>query len=239
MKITPLHPWPQGRQEGMRLQLDLAPGVNREGRPHGVRLVAGVDISSPDKEGKARAAAVVLSYPELEVVELKVAREMLPFPYIPGLLAFRELPLILSALERLEKEPDLLLADGQGLAHPRRFGIACHLGLWLERPVVGCAKSLLLGTHGPLGEARGSWAELRERGEVVGAAVRTRQGVNPIYVSTGHLIGLEAAMEWVLRLTPHHRLPEPLRLAHLAASGQLKEKQEPARLPYLARRVHG
>ena len=223
----------------MRLQLDLAPRVNREGRPHGVRLVAGVDISAPDKEGKARAAAVVLSYPELEMVELKVAREMLPFPYIPGLLAFREMPPILAALERLEEEPDLLLADGQGLAHPRRFGIACHLGLWLERPVVGCAKSLLLGTHGPLGEARGSWAELRERGEVVGAAVRTRQGVNPIYVSTGHLIGLEAAIEWVLRLTPHHRLPEPLRLAHLAASGQLKEKQEPARLPYLARRVHG
>ena len=133
----------------MRLQLDLAPRVNREGRPHGIRLVAGVDISAPDKEGKARAAAVVLSYPELEMVELKVAREMLPFPYLPGLLAFRELPLILAALERLEKEPDLLLADGQGLAHPRRFGIACHLGLWLERPVIGCAKSLLLGNHGP------------------------------------------------------------------------------------------
>src|SRR3990170_5167886 len=190
MKVKPLHPWPQGRQEGVRLQLDLAPRVNREGRPSEARMVAGVDISAPDKEGKVRAAAVVLSYPQLEMVELKMVRERLPFPYIPGLLAFRELPLILAALERLEKEPQLLLADGQGLAHPPRFGIACHLGLWLERPAIGCAKSLLLGNHGPLGEARGSWAELRERGEGVGAAVRTREEANPVYVSTGHLICL-------------------------------------------------
>src|SRR3972149_9526747 len=129
MKVKPLHPWPQGRQEGVRLQLDLAPRVNREGSPSETRMVAGVDISAPDKEGKARAAAVVLSYPELEMVELKVVREMLPFPYIPGLLAFREMPPILAALERLEGEPDLLLAEGQGLAHPRRFGIARHLRL--------------------------------------------------------------------------------------------------------------
>lgn len=226
MEVNPLHPWPRGRQDGVRLQLDLAPRVNREGSPSGVRLVAGVDISAPDKDGKARAAVVVLKYPELEMVELKVVMERLPFPYIPGLLAFRELPIILAALEKLEKEPQLLLADGQGLAHPRRFGIACHLGLWLERPTIGCAKSILLGNHGPLGEAQGSRAELWDRGEVVGAAVRTRQGVTPVYVSIGHFICLEAAIEWVLHLTRRHRLPEPLRLAHLAASGELKEKEE-------------
>jgi len=239
MKVRPLHPWPRGRQDAARLQLDLAPLVNREGRPSEVTLVAGMDISAPDNEGKARAAAVVLSYPQLEIVELKVVRERPSFPYIPGLLALRELPLILAALERLEGEPQLLLAEGHGLAHPRRFGIACHLGLWLERPVVGCAKSLLLGNHGPLAEAQGSWAELRHRGEVVGAAVRTRQGVAPVYVSTGHLICLEAAMEWVLRLTRGHRLPEPLRLAHLAASGQLEGKKGQGKLPNLARRLHG
>jgi len=226
MKVNPLHPWPHGREEGVKLQQDLSPRVSRKGTPSGVRLVAGLDISAPDTDGMARAAAVVLSYPALEIVEVKVVREKPPFPYIPGLLAFRELPLVLAALERLETEPQLVLADGQGLAHPRRFGIACHLGLWLERPTIGCAKSRLVGEHGPLREAQGSHAELRDRGEVVGAAVRTRRGVTPVYVSVGHLICLESAVEWVLRLTRDHRLPEPLRLAHLAASGQLSEKEK-------------
>ena len=223
MKWQPLHPWPQDARQAVQLQLSLAPRVSREGDGAGASLVGGVDISHPDPRGVARGAVVVLSYPSLDPVEVRTAQGKPPFPYVPGLLAFRELPLILAALEKLSQVPQLILVDGQGLAHPRRFGIACHLGLWLDLPTIGCAKSLLIGDHTALGEEPGSWATLRDRAETVGAAVRTRPGAAPVYVSIGHRVNLEAARAWVMKLVREHRLPEPLRLAHLAASGRLEE----------------
>jgi len=186
-----------------------------------VRFVAGADISSPDTWGVARAAVVVLSYPELSIVEVKVTEAEMTFPYIPGLLSFRESPLILAACEELDSVPDLVLIDGHGIAHPRRFGLASHVGLLLDLPTIGCAKSVLCGRHGPLGEEAGSYAELVDNGEVIAAALRTKSGVKPVYVSVGHKIDLASASRWVMECCRGYRLPEPARLAHLAASGNL------------------
>lgn len=186
------------------------------------RLVAGVDISSPGSRGIARGAVVVLSYPELDLVEVKTVEREVTFPYIPGLLSFREAPLILAACEELSSVPGLVLVDGQGVAHPRRLGLASHLGLFLDVPTIGCAKSILCGGHRPVAESAGSSAELVDNGDVIGAAVRTRTGVKPVYVSVGHKISLAAAMKWVLDCCRGYRLPEPTRLAHLAAGGNLR-----------------
>jgi deoxyribonuclease V len=209
--------------EAVELQIRLAPRVVREAGPAGeVRLVAGVDVGFPRSlhpAGEiARAAVAVLSYPELEPVEVARAEVPVTFPYVPGLLSFREAPAILAAYERLRTTPDLLIFDGQGIAHRRRFGIACHVGLWLDRPALGSAKSILVGHHLPLGQAPGSAADLVDRREVVGAAVRTRAGVAPVYVSIGHRIDLATAVRFELGCCRRYRLPEPQRRAHQAAS---------------------
>jgi len=145
-------------------------------------------------------------------------------PYIPGLLSFRESPLILAACQRLTVTPDLILVDGQGIAHPRRIGLASHLGLFLDTPTIGCAKSLLCGSHETLPEKPGSYAELVDTGETIGAALRTRLGVKPVYVSIGHKVDLRTALHWAMECCRGYRLPEPTRLAHLAAGGKLKER---------------
>jgi len=190
-----------------------------DGPPH---YVAGVDISPPDAHGSAVGAVVVLKLPELQIVEVKVYHGKLGFPYVPGLLSFREAPLILGALERLMTTPDLILVDGHGLAHPRRFGLACHLGLLTDTPTVGCAKSILRGRpEGTLASGAGAHVPLMDMGEVVGAAVRTRESVNPIYVSTGHKVSLESAIDLTLACCKGYRMPEPTRLAHLAAAGRV------------------
>ncbi len=191
------------------------------------RLIAGIDISAPDAQGVARGAVVALSYPGFGIVEVKVAEGKIRFPYVPGLLSFRESPLILAACEKLCCLPDLVLVDGQGIAHPRRFGLASHVGLFLDLPTIGCAKSILCGQHQPVGEETGSHAELLDKGELVGAALRTKSGVKPIYVSVGHRISLASALQWVIRCCHGHRLPEPTRMAHLAAGGMLTS--EPSR----------
>jgi deoxyribonuclease V len=147
----------------------------------------------------------------------------LRFPYVPGLLSFRELPVLAAAWTQLAQKPDLIIFDGQGIAHPRRLGLACHGGLLFGVPSIGCAKSLLVGTHGPLGEERGATAELRHRGEVVGMAVRTRRGVSPVYVSPGHLMDLPTAVEWVLRVSPRYREPETTRHAHRLVNALRRE----------------
>jgi deoxyribonuclease V len=180
-----------------------------------LKLVAGVDISIRNEQ--ARAAIVVLRWPELEPVEQATAVRPVEFPYVPGLLAFREMPSILDAFGRLKKRPDLLLADGQGLAHPRRFGIACHLGVELDLPSIGCGKSRLIGEHREPADRRGTRAALRDKGEIIGSVVRTRAGVKPVYVSIGHRIDLAAAVRIVLRSCTKYRLPEPVRCAHRAA----------------------
>jgi deoxyribonuclease V len=170
---------------------------------------------------------VVIDAESLEVVEVAATRAEARFPYVPGYLSFREIPPLLEAFARLETEPDLIVCDGQGRAHPRRFGLACHLGVLLDRPAFGCAKSRLIGEYREPGPRRGAHTQLRDAGEVIGEVVRTRAGVKPVFVSVGHRISLATARRAVLRLAPRYRLPEPIRAAHqevnrlrrLAASG--------------------
>ena len=220
MKLRDLHPWDVSPKEAIAIQKRLAAQVVREDEPIDVRRVAGVDISVDRARGVGTGAVVVLSYPGLEIAEVAVAQAPLTFPYVPGLLSFREVPVLRAAFERISGAIDLLLVDGQGLAHPRRFGLACHLGLLLDMPTIGCAKSRLLGEHDAPDEAAGSRADLLDRGELIGGVLRTRTGVKPLFVSLGHRIGLAAAEEWVLRCCSGYRLPEPTRLAHQAAGGR-------------------
>ena len=216
-----LHEWEVSTARAREIQLNLAIRVVTEDRVINPLLVAGIDISSPDAQGVAKGAVVVLSYPELSIVEIEIAQGKITLPYIPGLLSFRESPLILNACEKLSNIPDLVLIDGQGIAHPRRLGLASHVGLCLGLPTIGCAKSILCGQHGPLAEEVGSHAELLDNGELIGAALRTKSRVKPIYVSVGHKIDLASALQWVINCCRGYRLPEPTRLAHLAAGGML------------------
>ena len=184
-----------------------------------VRRVAGVDVGFEAHGAVTRAAVAVLRYPELDVLETAIARRPTTFPYIPGLLSFRELPAVLAALEPLREPPDLLLCDGQGIAHPRRFGIASHLGLLVDIPAIGVAKTRLCGTHEEPPNQRGAWTPLRGEGEIIGAVLRTRPGVKPLYISPGHRISLETALVYVMRCCTRYRLPETTRHAHRLASG--------------------
>ncbi len=225
VKAERLHQWQVSLTEALDIQRRLAEQVSATGEVISPRFIAGVDISAPKAPGIATGAVVVLSYPELRVAEVKVASGRLDFPYIPGLLSFRESPLILAAAEKLTVAPDLILVDGQGVAHPRRMGLASHLGLLLNTPAIGCAKSRLCGQHEEPGSEPGSYAELLDGGEIIGAALRTRPGVKPIYVSVGHKIDLKNAVYWVLECCRGYRLPEPTRLAHLAAGGNLRPEK--------------
>jgi deoxyribonuclease V len=227
MKVQELHSWRVSVAEAQDIQRRLAAQVSKRGEVGEPRFIAGADISAPGRSGVARGAVVVLTYPALEVVETSVVEESVSFPYVPGLLSFRESPLILAACARLSLKPDLLLVDGQGLAHPRRLGIASHLGLLLDMPTIGCAKSRLCGSHAPPGAEPGSYTDLVDGGEVVGVVLRTREGSPPLYISIGHKVDLTAAIKWVLRCCRGRRLPEPTRLAHLAAGGQLPAVKAP------------
>jgi deoxyribonuclease V len=202
----------------MAIQERLRPAVVTEDDLGPVRHVAGVDVGFLQGNAVARAAVVVLSFPDLQPVEQAVAQRPAAFPYVPGLLSFREAPAALAALAQLATRPDLLLCDGQGLAHPRRFGLACHIGLLSDFPAIGVAKTRLVGQHEPLPSSRGSWRPLTDDGEVIGAVLRTRDGVKPLYVSIGHRISLESAVEIVLACAPRYRLPETTRRAHRLAS---------------------
>ena len=214
-----IHPWPASAAEAIALQQKLRERVIVVDQLDTVSTVAGLDVG-PEGDGSVmRAAVAVLSFPDLKTADQVVARRLASFPYIPGLLSFREIPALLDALARLGALPDLLLCDGQGLAHPRRFGLACHLGVLTGIPSIGVAKSLLVGEHGPLPPARGSWRPLVHKGEVVGAALRTRTGVTPVYVSIGHKVSLATAIDYVLACSPNFRLPETTRAAHRLASG--------------------
>lgn len=207
----------------MAIQKELAGRVIRAGNPDPVRFVAGVDVSAGRAGNRGRAAVVLLTYPDLEILEVARQETDLPFPYVPGLLSFREIPAVLGAYEKLSREPDLLIVDGQGIAHPRRLGIAAHLGLLLDRPAIGCGKSRLLGTHDDPPNERGAWSSLRHRSEEIGRVLRTRPGVKPVYISIGHRIGLTEAVEWIMRCTRGYRLPEPIRAAHQHAGSAARE----------------
>jgi deoxyribonuclease V len=216
-----LHDWQMTPEQARRTQLDLAASVSTRNDLTEALLIAGVDISAPNAQGIARAAVVVLRYPDLELTESEVIEQRITFPYIPGLLSFRECPPILAVCAKLVNEPDLIIVDGQGIAHPRRFGLASHLGLLWDKPTIGCAKSRLCGDHPSVPPEPGSYSDVIHQGEVVGAALRTRQGASPLYVSIGHRVDLRSAITWVLRCCRGRRLPETTRLAHLAASGKL------------------
>ncbi|MGQ9592008.1 MAG: endonuclease V, partial [Planctomycetota bacterium] len=181
-----------------------------------VRRVAGADVSFDGERG--RAAVVVCDARTFEPMEVRTAEGRAAAPYVPGLLAFREAPLVLEAFSKLQARPDLVFVDGMGRIHPRRFGIACHLGLLLDLPAVGCGKTPFVGTWREPGSRRGSWSEVSDRGERLGAAVRTREGAKPVFVSTGHRISLRTAILWAVRAATAARIPEPIRLAHRAAS---------------------
>jgi deoxyribonuclease V len=220
MRISDLHTWDVTPSQATAIQQDLRRKVIREDRFRRIRSVAGVDVGYSEDGKTSRAGVVVLSYPLLEGIDQAVALLPVSFPYIPGLLSFREIPVILDALGKLARPPDLLVCDGHGYAHPRRFGLACHLGLLTGLPSIGVAKSILAGEHAPLAAERGAQSQLIEAGEVIGLALRTHRGVRPVYVSTGHRISLETAAGFVLNCSPKYRLPEPIRLAHqLASSG--------------------
>jgi deoxyribonuclease V len=222
MEVRPLHDWDLGPAEARAVQRRLAAEVVSEDRLGEIRRVAGVDVGFPRRDGQemARAAAVLLSYPDLAPLGEGLVEEPVRYPYIPGLLSFREAPAAIAALERLPEPPDLIVVDGQGRAHPRRFGIACHLGLLLDRPTLGCAKSLLVGRYAEPALEAGAWTPLTDRGEVIGAVVRTRTGVKPLFVSVGHRVSLDTAVGLVLACTRGVRLPEPTRLADQLASGR-------------------
>lgn len=226
MQVYYQHDWDVNTLEARKLQEELAGRIVRSGNPGNIRLVAGIDVSVNRFSRRGTAAVVVLRHPELTVVETVVIGGEIRFPYVPGLLTFREAPLILAACEELTASPDLILVDGQGIAHPRRMGLAAHLGLFLERPTIGVAKSRLCGDYMMPDEVRGSVMELTDDGEVIGMVVRTKNGVKPLFISTGHKIGLDDAVAWTLACCRGFRLPEPTRQAHMAAKRSLKTVDE-------------
>lgn len=214
----PIHPWDVSPEEAVLIQQQLRARVIRTGpMPEPGAIIVGVDVGF--RGDVARAAAVAVRFPDLTPLSQAVAEVPVTFPYIPGLLAFREAPAILAALERLELEPHLLMVDGHGISHPRRMGIATHLGVYLDLPSIGCAKSKLWGRYEMPPDEPGAWTSLWDGEEVIGAVLRTQAGTSPVFVSIGHRISLENAIATVMACVRGHRLPEPTRLAHLAAGG--------------------
>lgn len=222
MELKELHPWNVTPQEARGIQQQLSQQVLRENQvPVGARLIAGVDISGVNRQGLATGAVVVLDVPTFTIREIRTVQAVPPMKYVPGLLSFREVPVLVKALETLDTIPDLIMVDGQGIAHPRRFGIASHLGLLMDLPSIGCGKSILTGKHETLDEHRGAQVPLMDRQDHLGTVLRTRTSVSPVYVSVGHKIDLDTAVKWVLSCCRDYRLPEPTRLAHQAAAGRL------------------
>ncbi len=220
MKYRKIHPWDLSPKDAIAVQETLRHELVLSFEEKPVARIAGIDVGF---DGESVFAAVaILDFPGLDLEEYAISRLPATFPYVPGLLSFREVPVVLDSLEKLEKWPDLLLCDGQGIAHPRRLGIASHLGLLTGIPSIGVAKTRLVGTHGPIPDERGAWVPLMDKGEVIGAVLRTRCGVKPIYVSPGHKMDLEHAISFTMAATTRYRLPETTRWAHRLASRKLK-----------------
>ncbi|MFQ3171305.1 MAG: deoxyribonuclease V [Oleispira sp.] len=203
----------QTEEEALILQQELATQVEHQNRFDEINLIAGVDVAYIKNSDDLIAAVVVLDASTLEVVEQAVVEDKATFPYVPGLFSFRELPSLLKAFAKLECTPDLVVCDGQGFAHPRRFGLACHLGLVLDVPAIGCGKSRLLGEFEDVADERGERSLLVDGYEVIGHVLKTQRNVNPVYVSIGHRIDLDTASGWVLKLAPKYRLPETTRMS--------------------------
>ena len=216
MQVQHFHSWDATPKEAIQIQQQLRAKVVPHGKVGTPDLIAGADVGFVDDT--AVACVVVLSFPKLDVMETVVHKEKVTFPYIPGLLSFRETPALAQAFSKLHHEPDLIFIDGQGLAHPRAAGIACHIGVILDRPTIGCAKSLLFGTYKEPKKSRGAVSDLRDDGGgVIGAVVRTKDGVQPVFVSIGQKIDLAQAIEFTLACGKGYRIPEPTRQADLLA----------------------
>jgi len=220
MRTKNLHSWELSYSEATSLQKELARKIRHspiKGRPD---LIAGLDCAFAGDNSRVIAAVVVLKMPDFELVETATAVRKTSFPYIPGLLSFREGPACLAAVERLKSTPDLFIIDGQGIAHPRRLGLASHLGLLLDKPTIGCAKSRLVGTFQQVGQQKGSYSLLTDGEETIGAVVRTRTNVKPVFVSVGNKCRLHEAIGFILACTTRYRLPEPTRIAHQVVTKQ-------------------
>lgn len=224
MQIRNLHSWDVTPKEARRIQKDLAKKIILENNFDKISLIAGCDVAF-SKE-RSFAGIVILKYPDLEVVEEVTNSSPINFPYIPGLLTFREAPALLSAIEKLKKIPDIFFFDGQGIAHPGRMGLATHLGIILNKPTIGCAKSLLCGKYQQPAEIKGNYSFIKDKGEIVGCALRTKNRVKPIFISSGNRIDLKTAINLTLSVTLNYRIPEPTRFAH-----QLAEKSK--NLPFI------
>lgn len=215
MKIHSHHSWKVTCRQATAIQKRLAHRVDRENRLQTPQWVAGADISLTRESPEAFAGIVVLNARTLEIAEEYFIRGPIDFPYIPGLLSFREAPLLLKLFKKVSPAPQLVFFDGQGIAHPRRLGLASHMGLFLDCPTVGCAKSRLIGTHREPGVKKGCRARLKDdEGQTIGSVVRTRENCKPVFISVGHQIDLETAVRWTLKCTTRYRIPEPTRLAH-------------------------
>lgn len=220
MKITVPHTWDLTPAQAIQIQAEMRQQVILDDQlPATIQHVAGIDVGFEDNNTITLAGVAILGFPDLQLREYQVARQPTRFPYIPGLLSFREIPTIIDALEQLTIEPDLLLVDGQGIAHPRRIGIATHLGILCDKPSIGVGKSRLIGTHADVPDVKGAWVPLMHKNEVIGAVLRTRPGVKPLYISPGHRVSVATAVDYVMRCTTKYRLPETTRWAHRLASG--------------------
>jgi deoxyribonuclease V len=215
MDIPHLHDWDMTPKAAVALQRELAGRVRADMPLKTYRYIAGADVSYNRFSPVLYAGIVVLRAEDLTVVERRGLEAKTTFPYVPGLLSFREIPVVLELFRQLEHEPDVVMCDGQGYAHPRRFGLACHLGLWLDRPTFGCAKSLFVGEFGRLKRAAGAQSPLVHKEEIIGTALRTKTGIKPVYVSVGHRIDLPSAVRIALASVNGYRIPEPTRQAHL------------------------
>jgi len=214
-----VHSWELSPREAISLQSRLRTKVVTRDRVGRVRHVAGTDVGFENGGAVTRAAVAVLTFPGLELTDWAVMRQPTRFPYVPGLLSFREIPALLAALSRLRVRPDLVLCDGQGLAHPRRCGLASHLGLVTGWPTIGVAKSRLIGTYREPPQRRGAWTALRDGDEIIGAVLRSRPKVKPLFISVGHGVNLDKAVSWTMACVTRYRLPETTRWAHRLASG--------------------
>jgi deoxyribonuclease V len=220
------HPWNVSPQEAIKLQEELRKNIVLKNDFSKVKSVAGADISFSRKSDKAYAAVIVFSLLELKKLEEQYTIGSLSFPYIPGLLTFREGPLLVETFKKIKIEPDVIIFDGQGIAHPKRLGLATHMGILLDKPTIGCAKSRLIGTYEEPRKKRSSYSLLKDEGEVIGAVLRTRENVSPVFISPGHKIDLKSSVEIVLKCLQGYRLPEPTRQAHLLVNRLRTENGE-------------
>ncbi|UCD09292.1 MAG: deoxyribonuclease V [Dehalococcoidales bacterium] len=215
---------PLNTSHALEIQNNFSARVSTYDSVSEVKYIAGVDLSVQNTSKMATASVVLLNYPDLYIIDVQTASGYLEFPYIPGLLSFRELPLIIAAFEQLSITPDLVMVDGQGIAHPRRFGLASHFGVVMDITTIGCAKSRLCGRHAEPENEPGDFSNLIDKDEIIGVVLRTKRGVKPVFVSIGHNISLNSAIYWVLNCCRGYRIPQPTRLAHLAAGGNLQMK---------------